>query len=245
MALRNREVYLAQLAEQAEQYEVMVSHMVAAVNLSSELSAEERNLLSVAFKNAVGSRRAAWRLAVASERREAAHGSRCKAYCATEYRVKIETELRELCRSIIELLDRELLPKATTTDQVFYMKMKADYHRYVAEVNPDDAECKAVGEAQQSYEAAEGIARTELPATHPFRLAVALNYSVFLYQLCAKTSEACSLARLAFETAIKELCDVPDDMYKDTTLILQLLRDNLILWSADYAQQQAEENATP
>merc|ERR1712014_305363 len=123
--------------------------MTIVARQSGELSAEERNLLSVAYKNAVGSRRAAWRLAVARERREAAHGSKDRANCAMEYRAKIEGELRDLCRSIIELLDCQLLPKATRADQVFYFKMKADYHRYVAELTPDDTECKAVALAQQ------------------------------------------------------------------------------------------------
>merc|ERR1712194_402370 len=57
---REKEVYFAKLAEQAERYDEMASHMEAVGNSSDELSVEERNLLSVAYKNAVGSRRAAW-----------------------------------------------------------------------------------------------------------------------------------------------------------------------------------------
>jgi hypothetical protein len=58
-------VFMAKLAEQAERFEEMVEYMRRVANLgdgnsAEELSVEERNLLSVAYKNVIGSRRASW-----------------------------------------------------------------------------------------------------------------------------------------------------------------------------------------
>ena len=74
---------------------------------------------------------------------------------------------------------------------------------------------------------------TGLAPTHPIRLGLALNYSVFLYEVQAKSQEACDLAKQAFDDAIAELDTLDEESYKDSTLIMQLLRDNLTLWTSD------------
>merc|ERR1712217_864499 len=87
--------------------------------------------------------------------------------------------------------------------------------------------------AKKSYEQASEVASKGLPVTHPIRLGLALNYSVFLYEVLGNPDEACKMARSAFEDAIAELDNVAEDSYKDSTLIMQLLRDNLTLWTSD------------
>jgi len=62
---------------------------------------------------------------------------------------------------------------------------------------------------------------------------LALNYSVFLYEVQGKSSEACELAKQAFDDAIAELDTLDEESYKDSTLIMQLLRDNLTLWTSE------------
>merc|ERR1712078_228930 len=96
----------------------------------SELTTEERNLLSVAYKNAVGSRRAAWRIITSVEQKEKSKGNEENAKYAKEYCGKVEGELDKICDTILKLLDNKLIPKATTGEsKVFYQKMKADYYR--------------------------------------------------------------------------------------------------------------------
>ena len=68
-ASREDSVYLAKLAEQAERYEEMVENMKAVASSGQELSVEERNLLSVAYKNVIGARRASWRIVSSIEQR--------------------------------------------------------------------------------------------------------------------------------------------------------------------------------
>merc|ERR1712050_309726 len=96
-----------------------------------------------------------------------------------------------------------------------------------------DKKEKASKDAKEAYAEATAVAEKELVVTHPIRLGLALNYSVFMYEVLNKPEEACKMARTAFEDAIAELDNVAEESYKDSTLIMQLLRDNLTLWTSD------------
>merc|ERR1711865_801884 len=127
-----------------------------------------------------------------------------------------------------------LIAKATSGEsKVFYQKMKADYYRYIAEYTEGDRKKGAADAATEAYKAAQAVAEKELVVTHPIRLGLALNYSVFQYEVLSQPDEACKMAREAFEGAIAELDNVAEESYKDSTLIMQLLRDNLTLWTSD------------
>merc|ERR1712066_89371 len=153
---------------------------------------------------------------------------------AKEYCGKVEGELQKICDTILGLLDQNLIPKASTGEgKVFYQKMKADYYRYIAEFTEGDAKSKAAENARLAYEEASKVAANDLAVRHPIRLGLALNYSVFQYEVLSNPEEACKMARTAFEDAIAELDNVSEDSYKDSTLIMQLLRDNLTLWTSD------------
>merc|ERR1712187_141733 len=208
--------------------------------LPDELTMGERNLLSVAYKNAVGSRRAAWRIITSVEQKEKSKGNEEQAKYAKEYCGKVEAELQKICDTILKLLDDNLIPKATNGEsKVFYQKMKADYYRYIAEFTDGDKKSGAAENARQAYEEAQKVAEKDLAVTHPIRLGLALNYSVFQYEVLNNPDEACKMARTAFEDAIAELDNVAEDSYKDSTLIMQLLRDNLTLWTSDGEEQQS------
>merc|ERR1712007_343482 len=202
--------------------------------LPDELSVEERNLLSVSYKNAVGSRRAAWRIITSVEQKEKSKGNEEQAKYAKEYCTKVEGELQKICDAILKLLDQNLIAKASTGEsKVFYQKMMADYYRYIAEFSDGDKKGKAAESARLAYEEAAKVAEKDLAVTHPIRLGLALNYSVFQYEVLSNPDDACKLARTAFEDAIAELDNVAEESYKDSTLIMQLLRDNLTLWTSD------------
>merc|ERR1711959_625610 len=103
----------------------------------------------------------------------------------------------------------------------------------MGEFKDGDEKSKAAESARQAYEEAKTVAEKDLAVTHPIRLGLALNYSVFQYEVLSNPDEACKMARTAFEDAIAELDIVAEDSYKDSTLIMQLLRDNLTLWTSD------------
>merc|ERR1711908_87526 len=138
------------------------------------------------------------------------------------------------------LLKDKLIPKADGGEsKVFYQKMMADYYRYVAEFREGDAKSASAESAKEAYADAAAVAEKDLAVTHPIRLGLALNYSVFQYEVLSQPDEACKMARTAFEDAIAELDNVAEDSYKDSTLIMQLLRDNLTLWTSDQEEQNS------
>ena len=137
-------VYLAKLAEQAERYEgtvpsdaskprkghcidvpaEMVENMKNVASADQELSVEERNLLSVAYKNVIGARRASWRIVTSIEQKEESKGNEQQVTLIKEYRQKIEAELAKICEDILEVLDKHLIPSAQSGEsKVFYHKM--------------------------------------------------------------------------------------------------------------------------
>merc|ERR1712222_141633 len=107
-----------------------------------------------------------------------------------------------------------------------------------AEFTDGDKKTKAAESARVAYTEAQAVAEKGLAVTHPIRLGLALNYSVFMYEVLSSPDEACKMARTAFEDAIAELDNVAEDSYKDSTLIMQLLRDNLTLWTSDEEGQE-------
>ncbi|RXH74056.1 hypothetical protein DVH24_021236 [Malus domestica] len=242
---REQYVYLAKLAEQAERYEEMVSFMeklvVGSTAAGTELTVEERNLLSVAYKNVIGSLRAAWRIISSIEQKEEGRRNEEHVALVKQYRSKVETELSAICAGILELLQSHLVPSATTGEsKVFYLKMKGDYHRYLAEFKNGDERKTAAEDTMVAYKAAQDIALADLAPTHPIRLGLALNFSVFYYEILNSSEKACSMAKQAFEEAIAELDTLGEESYKDSTLIMQLLRDNLTLWTSDLQEQMDE-----
>jgi 14-3-3 protein beta/theta/zeta len=242
MSDKEEQVQRAKLAEQAERYDDMAAAMKKVTESGTELSNEERNLLSVAYKNVVGARRSSWRVISSIEQKT--EGSERKQTMAREYREKIEKELRDICQDVLSLLDKFLIPKASNPEsKVFYLKMKGDYYRYLAEVAIGDSRTAVIEDSQKAYGEAFDIAKTQMQPTHPIRLGLALNFSVFYYEILNSPERACHLAKQAFDDAIAELDSLNEDSYKDSTLIMQLLRDNLTLWTSD-AQGDDEQGPT-
>ncbi|KAI9225967.1 MAG: 14-3-3 protein [Piptocephalis tieghemiana] len=233
---RDTNVYMAKLAEQAERYDEMVNYMKEVAKANADLSVEERNLLSVAYKNVIGARRASWRIISSIEQKETSKGNSKQASTVGDYRSKVETELTDVCNDILAVLDSHLIPAASSGEsKVFYQKMKGDYYRYLAEFAAGDKREGVAQSALEAYQAATDVAQTELASTHPIRLGLALNFSVFYYEIMSSPDQACQLAKRAFDEAIAELDTLSEESYKDSTLIMQLLRDNLTLWTSDLA----------
>jgi 14-3-3 protein epsilon len=230
---RDSKTFLARLCEQAERYDEMVTYMKEVANIGGELTVDERNLLSVAYKNVVGTRRASWRIISSIEQKEESKGSEKHVGIIRDYRLKIEKELERVCGDVLDVLDQALIPKAETGEsKVFYYKMKGDYHRYLAEFASGGQRKEAATAAHEAYKNATDVAQTELTPTHPIRLGLALNFSVFYYEILNSPDRACHLAKQAFDDAIAELDSLSEESYRDSTLIMQLLRDNLTLWTS-------------
>jgi len=230
-------VFMARTAETAERYEDMCRVMRELVKWTDtkkvDLTVEERNLLSVAYKNVIGARRASWRTLNVDERKDDA--------LIVEYKKQVEHELQTICKDVLDLLENILVKNNVKEDEsrVFYLKMTGDYFRYLSEFVTDKGYDT---QAAQFYKKALTIAESELTPTHPIRLGLALNYSVCYYEILKDKKKACELARDAFDKAISKLDQLDEAQYKDSTLIMQLLRDNLTLWTSD-SQETEGDNA--
>ncbi|XP_057952208.1 14-3-3-like protein D isoform X2 [Malania oleifera] len=239
---REHFIYVAKLAEQAERYDEMVESMKEVAKLDVELTVEERNLLSVGYKNVIGARRASWRILSSIEQKEESKGNEQNVRQIKAYRQKVESELSNICGDVMTVIDEHLIPSSAAGEStVFYYKMKGDYYRYLAEFKAGNEKKEAADQSLKAYQAASAAAETDLSPTHPIRLGLALNFSVFYYEIMNSPERACQLAKQAFDEAISELDTLNEDSYKDSTLIMQLLRDNLTLWTSDIPEDGEDQ----
>ncbi|RWW16537.1 hypothetical protein GW17_00019570 [Ensete ventricosum] len=224
----------------------MVDAMKKVATLDVELTVEERNLLSVGYKNVIAARRASWRILSSIEQKEEARGNEKHVKNIKEYRQKVESELSRVCSDIMTLIDEHLIPSSSAGESsVFYYKMKGDYYRYLAEFMTGNERKEAADKSLKAYEvAATSTAESDLSPTHPIRLGLTLNFSVFYYEIMNSPERACHLAKQAFDEAISELDTLNEESYKDSTLIMQLLRDNLTLWTADIPEDGGNRNSS-
>merc|ERR1712216_873783 len=254
-------LYMAKIAEAAERYEDMTANMMRSVTELSgnDLSVEQRNLISVGYKNLMAARRTAWRVAdtqVASEK-----DADVKAK-AEEYKEKIAEELKQLVLEVkTKVVDKFVSGPLAATDAevlVFFHKMEGDYNRYGAEITSGDEKQAFAAKAKDAYQKATDLCvekvfdgtnyakgknqplptsgdknEDQLPPTNPIRLGLALNYSVFMYEILEQREDASAVAKDAFDAAINKLDEVDEEQYRDSTLIMQLLKDNLSLWNEE------------
>jgi len=233
-------VFKAELAEKTERYDDMVKFMRQFVVKShGKLTVEQRNLLSVAYKNVVGARRSSWRTLSSIADGDDIGAEESLIMHAKQYSETMMDEVKTACRDILDLIDTHLLQAAPNLEaKVFFQKMKGDYYRYMAEVSTGADRAELTTKCWDAYLAAKESSKS-LASTHPTRLGLALNYSVFLYEVASKASEAIDVAKKAFDEALASLDELDEKEYRDSTLIMQLLRDNLTIWNRE--EQRARD----
>ena len=231
-----KQVYLAMLAEQCSRYEDMMTFTEDMVKVKTEdLNSDERNLLSIAYKNCISLRRQAIRTLLAYEKKEAKKTDSPYLEFIKEYKAKVLKELEDLCNKIIASINVSLLSKAKDAEaKVFYHKMKADYYRYIAENVDGDSKKRYADLGTASYNAAMEAAK-ELEYKNPLKVGLALNLSVFYYDVLSNPTEACKIAKEALDKTKEALngADEEDEEYKDAFSIVNLLEENLNMWNME------------
>mmetsp|Transcript_20011 Transcript_20011/g.37631 ORF Transcript_20011/g.37631 Transcript_20011/m.37631 type:complete len:232 (-) Transcript_20011:85-780(-) len=224
-------VTLARVAERSERYDEMAKFMKQRVEMGPVLNPEERDMFSAAYKNSLTERRVAVRVADGVEQMEIAEGREAYASLAKGYRSKVEAELQSICEDALSLLRNSLVPNAEAGEaKTFYLKMQGDYFRYLAEWNRNDSKMTIAGEASTAYQEGLHEAR-ELPPAHPVRLGLALNFSVFQHEVLKDTESAIATATEALTMASDSVDQIPEESRNDSLITMQLLSDNLQLWS--------------
>ena len=233
--ITNENIYMVRLAEQTERYDDMLKYIKIHIKDKGSLNQQERNLFAIAYKNLVSSRRTAWRAITALEVEESLKKTR-NVEIIKYYKEKIEEEIKEYCRDILHTIDitfsKEKFPKK---DKIYFLKMQGDYYRYLSEITLGDEHKKNSQQALKFYQKAlEKAEQFEgLNPTEPLRLGLCLNFSVFHYEIMSDPKEACSVAKKAFDQAIENLDKLDEGEYKDSTTIMQLLRDNMTMWMSE------------
>lgn len=245
---REQVVHMAKVAEDADRHEDMMRYtkqILKLVENGDDVTDEERNLISISYKNVMSSRRSAVRTAqqmiqcISDEQVqpdwEASYQEEGKAF-KNKNAEELYSLIDEVSKEIVAFFTKG--PQAAKKNEVlvFFYKMDGDYNRYGAESSSGDQTKAFIGKATVAYTKAVEISQAEpepLKTTNPIRLGLALNYSVFLYEILGNKEEAKQLADEAFNSAIEQLDQVAEEEYKDATLIMQLLKDNLNLWTGD------------
>ncbi|KAJ5072676.1 14-3-3 protein epsilon [Anaeramoeba ignava] len=228
------QINLAKICVKANSFEETVKIMKELIlkDNSIQFSVEERDLLFDNWKNLINTRRNSWQIVSEIEQNELNLGNFEKVKLVQELRVKIEKELSEIINEIFGILDNYLIPNSILEEsRVFYLKLKGDFYRYKAEFLREEERKQASELGLKSYEKAREIAEQVLHTSHPTRLSLALNYSVFCYEILNHPDQAQQIAKKAFDEAVIQMDSLSKKFYNDSNLILQLLRDNLRFWS--------------
>jgi hypothetical protein len=232
-------IFMARVADQAERYNDMVDFLQEVIQSKDEdLNTEERNLLSVGFKNLISSRRAAWRTvgAIQSNEKYVEYSEDCGTYKQT-----IERELEEQCKKVINIVKDQSLSKATDAEaKTFYLKMVGDYYRYIAETASGET-LEEVKQGAIEYYGKADEASKELKPYNSTRLGLALNYSVFYYEVKNDIPQACKLAGDALEQAKENIDNMDNEDARDALSIVELLKENLSLWKEEGEDEEAQD----
>ena len=232
-------IFMARVAEQAERFDDMVTYLQAVVQSKNEdFTTEERNLLSVGFKNQIGSKRTAIRTISAIEQnpKYSKFNDGLSAY-----KKKIEQELYNQCISIVDIVKKSCMGVAATDEtKAFFYKMIGDYYRYVAECAQGDQLDTVKSGALENYKLAQSSSES-LNACNPIRLGLALNFSVFHYEVMNQHKQACELGEAALSDALEKIDDVDEETFRDAKSIIELLKENLSLWKEEEEQNAVED----
>jgi 14-3-3 protein epsilon len=222
-------IFLARVAEQAERFEDMVDFLQKMLKeKGADVTSDERNLLSVAFKNLISSKRAACRTIAAIEQnpKYQKYGDALSGYKAT-----IEDKLRQDCEGVIRIINENVLKKDCGGEsKAFFVKMVGDYYRYIAENAKGEHMNEVKQKALQAYQEANNI---QLPACNPIKLGLALNFSVFHYEVMKNHKAACDLADQALQEALDKIDELEEEDFRDAKSIIELLKENLTLWKEE------------
>jgi len=224
---------LAQVAEEAERYEDASKYIEDLIKKKKEdLTKEEKNIFYNSNKYIINSKRSSLRSTHLMEEKEKKHSSQYFAI-VTNFKNILESEIMDVCKNIINLINNYLLKKTITDEsKVFYLKMKGDYCRYLCEILNSNENQNYIDESEKSYKEANDLAQN-LPWTNSVRLGLSLNYSVFYYEIKKNVNQAIKIGKEAIKGAKKQNDKIKEDEDKDALHTLQTLKENILIWEKE------------
>lgn len=235
--------YMRMLAELCDSFEAMTKFQEEMLKgREKDLDSKERNLLAIAYKNSVASKRKALQTVIDYECNT---DDKKNHQDIQEYRKKIEEELTKMFNNVINTIDTHLLKKAEDDDaKVFYLKMKGDYYKYMAEYSPKELQKKLQDATLDAYSQATKIA-VNLSPINRNSLGLVVNFSVFLYEVKEEQEKAFKMAQDAIFASLDIIDSIDDDiMYQETTSIIKILQENIRIWKGDQQPEKDLEDNT-
>ena len=235
---RSKLVYLLKIAysnqnhfEKYDEQKENIETMKRVISLNPSLTSEERNLLSLIYKNALNNRRNGLR--VFPSLAEPKNRSNFLYQQINDFKELLLKELNQICLDLCNLIETKLLPVASTPEiRVYYEKLQADYYRYMAEFCSEDERSQWTDKAKQHYETAFDISKNDLSIQSLTYLGLVLNYSVFLYETIGRHQEAIDLASRYYSESVDSINDMSEGSFSEMTKILTLIKDNINNWKS-------------
>jgi 14-3-3 protein epsilon len=196
-------------------------------SIREPLTAEDEATVSVVTKARVDQLRRARRILLAVEEREENKGRTARVAALRQLKDRVEGDIANLLTQYIGGIDGAFLVRPTSeASRVLFLKMKADYLRYLAEIQRAPAQ-----QVQAAYVTAYEAARAGLGAAHPLRTGIALNYSVFHFEIAGSKDAALQIAKAAHDEGVAAVKTVPPDEKEDAMEVLNLIATNIRTWS--------------
>ena len=235
---REELIFLSKLYTKAELYKEVINFIKEFIKLNPKIEKEECDIISTGFKNMISDKRASWFTLNSMEHKEKKK-KRNTVKEIKEIKNHIENEIRETCKELQDLVDKELLPKNEEDEiLVFLYKLKADYFRYICEFAEGNEYQDNLIKAEEFYKKAYEIADKKLPIINCNRVSVALNYAIFLYETKKDKKSGFDIAQNTFKESMKFIDDLEKPKYRDTLLIIQLLKENIIFWNSEMGDEE-------
>lgn len=232
-------IYQAKLCSSSNRHSKTIEIMDKIIrNKNEDLSPEERNIFALSYKHIISASRASLSKIIEIYNEEKDKSDKLSLDLIISLKQKLEEELKDGCLKMINLLDKYLIKNASSSDsKVFYYKIKGDYNRYLSIFFPNS---EYLQQAQLSYKQALHYGDI-LSCLNPIKIDLALSYSVFLYDILQKQDEAIKFGSECLNEALEQLGKVDESDIKEVTSSLQMLKDNIDLWSKDLKQDEVDD----
>ena len=219
-------MFMSKVAEQGERYDDMFDYLKQFVTKKAHFTPDERNLMSVAFKNLVTPKRTTWRTITAVEQSQQPGKTTQKAI--DSYKAVIEERLHKNCEDVVELMRNVVIPKVEKflerekssqafEERAFFYKMIGDYYRYGSEAISSKASHEKLPKfkkgALEAYKRAMELCVKGIKPYNTVRLGLALNFSVFYYEVMSDARKACEIAKGALEDALEVIDECSEEMF--------------------------------
>ena len=231
-------LFLIKLFRDTENYPDMVKAMNKYIELNPKLLKDERKILCDAYKNIISDKRNSLHILSSLALKEESKQTN-KMHEISIIKEKIQSELKTIFQDVHSIIDRYLIPNAQDSEsKILYMKLKADYFRYHCEFAEGNEFEEASNNARKMYKQTFELAEKELPLYNEVRLGLILNYSVFEYDIMDNKNEGYEMALKTYNDAMKILDDVEKKRASENLLLIQLIKENINIWSNEIDEEK-------